>query len=166
MLIIGGCTVALALFLTSIVGGVWVRDSSATNSNNTKFPIKHFGLWELCTHDGKCKNIDSMFYLDMAPKWLQTVRILVCVAAGIQVIAIGIAILHMYSARIKLINASTQLLVGPFLMMIAMSIFTGYEGPTPMEPLEWGWSYIFGWLGTCIVPVYGFFIIAAIDENE
>ena len=155
-----GLTLSLALFLLCVAGDIWVQRADKTihsySANYTHLIIDHYGIWRVCYADGNCKGLDSVSVYGLGPKWLQAVRICVCIAAGLQLIGIVAIFLEPYIQRVKLFHASQQLPVGAFCMLIGMAIYTGVQKESVDNyVLEWGWSFIIGWFSTFFVAIYG-----------
>ena len=161
-----GCMVLLSLYLSCAVGDVWIKHSGSIPQNSTikNHLIKHYGIWKVCYEDNTCRGINAMHAMKILPKWVQVVRIFAVTATLQPAIGIAIAIVGICYKKAKLTTATYPLLLGPFFMMIALSVYTKFEDPK--LNYIWAWGYILGWLGTCIAPICGILILISIVVSE
>jgi len=167
-----GCIVSSILYIAAVSGDVWVKSTleqpqstqtTTTNSSTiTTSQIHYYGIWKYCFFNGQCHRIGDAYNAvwRVTPTWLQAVRILACLATLLEGFgaANGIAGLlrQTYSSK----ESKICLFLGPLFMMLALSIYTAHEGPSPAENFRWGWCFIIGWLTTTVTPVYAIFAVS------
>lgn len=80
-------------------------------------------------------------------------------SAAVEMFGIVKTVLNMLKGKTELKGSKYALMAGPFLMAVALAVYTGFEGPVPDQDYAWGWSYILGWVTSIITPIYGIIVI-------
>lgn len=142
--------------------------------------IRNYGIWRYCSVNGECSRIGDnansnqgeetpkattdedvdQFLLRATPTWLQAVRIFSCLATLLEGFGAANGIAGLLRASYSSKESKICLFLGPLFMLLAMTIYTGYAGPTVSDGVTWGWCYTVSWFGTCFTPVYGIFAVS------
>ena len=173
-----GCVVCTALYLAAISSDKWVERSLNENEdinisvsdNITALTTKNiniiqcYGIWRFCLKDDECHRIgdtdNNNTVWRVTPTWLQAVRILACLATLLVGFGAANGIAGLLRSSYSSKESKICLFIGPLLMLLALTIYTGYSGPTTADNVTWGWCYTVCWFGTCFTPVYGIFAVS------
>lgn len=177
-LVLIGCLLATFLFVLTTTGEVWIepnppkthqnKNGSRSNGNT----IEYYGIWKFCFRNGKCVEIiEAWRYTKWfranqnTHNWLQAVRIFACTASTV----VGFGLLNAAVSIMKktktLKESKYMLVAGPCIMIIALSVYTGYEWPGH-EHYTWGWTFLLGWASACFSLFYGVLIIYMISRRK
>ena len=145
ILVLIGCVTSMCLFIASTSANEWVistAGSQSTNNSRKNSDLKCYGLWIYCLESGECREIGSEVWAHTKwmhiPNWLQAVRIFACMSAAVEAFACLKTVINMLKGKTELKESKYALMAGPFLMLIALTIFTSFEDPAPEQHYTWG----------------------------
>ena len=177
LLVTLGCVICTALYLAAISSDKWVKSSLDVNEENNGSgsenlttlttntqTVQCYGIWRFCLQDDECYRIGDSDNNDLSwrvtPTWLQAVRILACLATLLVGFGAANGIAGLLRSSYSSKESKICLFIGPLFMLLALTIYTGYSGPTANDDVTWGWCYTVCWFGTCFTPVYGIFAVS------
>lgn len=161
--ILFGTGIALFFYLLCFSEDYWVDGSKPVDSKSDIY-VSHYGLWRMCYHNDECYDIDNKFNKDL-PRWMRGVQ--TCAALSVLILTVGfvMVVVRIISYSPRLIYSAVTLLIGPLCMLIALSVYTDYEGPELPSPYKWGWGFIISWIITCIAPIVGCYACILVKDE-
>jgi len=181
-LVLIGCLFSTFLFLLTTTGEVWIvhkppkthqnKNGSWSSDNKIDNTIDYYGIWRFCFRNGKCMEIvEGWRYTkwfrasQKTHNWLQAVRIFACTASTVVGFGLMNAIVTIMKKTKTLKESKYMSVAGPCIMIIALSIFTGYEWPEH-DKYTWGWTFLLGWASAFFSLFYGVFILYMISKRK
>ena len=122
-------------------GGVFILMAACCGGNAwfTYGPYD-FGVWKYCLK-GQCVATEANTDKQKAIRAFSILAVLASVAAG------GLALIGLFSDKIKGMLSSVFLIVSLVCMVIALSIFIDAVNDNPFNTASYGWSFYLGWVG-------------------
>lgn len=133
ILIVGSAI--LFIFLAGCCGGnAWLKRDTVDFQR---------GLWKDCVRD-MCSKIEN------AVDWVETVRAFAVLALVASIICLILSILILATGQGKGYYISFFALLAGGFIALALVVFTVHR---KKDLLEFGWSYVFGWIGMTVAAV-------------
>ena len=179
-LVLIGCGISTILFVVTTTGEQWIKhnpppghlddnqNKNGSLSNDQDYIVDYYGIWKFCFRNGKCLEIVEAWRFTKwlkIPNWLQAVRIFACTATGIEAFGLLNAISAILKNTKTLRESKYVMVAGPCLMLIAVTIFTGFERPEH-ENYIWGWTFILGWASVTFSMMYGLVVLYVIMRRK
>lgn len=122
------------IFLAAGTGGNSWRKSTQVDSQT--------GLWKACILD-ICNDVGDFL---SEKDWFRATRAFSVIACLLSVPAVLVAIISLFSDKIKALIGAILLFCAAACMVIALAIYTD-KHPYNKDYTKYGWSYILGWIG-------------------
>merc|ERR1712176_383280 len=141
VVLIVACVVVFIVLAASCGGVGWTKLEQTFSAGpfSGKVEVKS-GLWRTCNGD-VCGSISG------SSSKLDAVRAFSVLAILLSIAATALAILFMFTDKVKGMFVAIALIAAGACMLIAMAIFTADVEDAVMKP-DYGWAYALGWVGT------------------
>lgn len=150
ILLLLACIISFLFIAASTGGNAWLQND-----------VTMKGLWKSCPYS-------SCVPYNRVEVWHRTCQVLCVLACLLTVISTMLAIIELLIDRMFIYFISSSVLLAGILMLSSLSIYTHY---TRDSYLDFGWSYVIGWIGMLISMaggIYGFILewLTADERDE